>query len=452
MGGLAAKCRHWLCFHLNANKYYFFFQSESCIPFDFMIQLVRGFKDILPEEIELWKEIEQTAAGLFECFGFRQIRVPIVERTELFQRSIGADTDIVEKEMYTFPTGKGELVTLRPEATAGVVRAYIQERLYARDPVQKLYTIGPMFRRERPQKGRYRQFYQINAEVFGIPSAYMDAQLIFMLTAFFDRLGVSGLSVRLNSLGCPACRPAFKSALSAMLSEHSEHLCRDCVRRSGSNPLRVLDCKVPGCQAVVENAPAMTDYLCPACALHFDTVKGSLAAMDVAYEVAPRLVRGLDYYTRTAFEIQTAELGAQNAVAGGGRYDALVEGLGGPSQPAVGFAVGLDRLVDLMLSKKKPSPLAPEVFIAAIGDSAQHRAYEWSCRLGLAGIRTETDFSGRSLKALLKRANRMGAAYALIAGEQELETGKLILRDMAGKQQVEVAAGRLVEDIKRQLA
>jgi len=417
-----------------------------------MIQLIRGFKDILPEEVELWKTIEQTAAGLFESFGFRQIRVPIVEKTELFQRSIGAETDIVEKEMYTFAGSKGEPLTLRPEATAGVVRSYIQQRLYARDPVQKLYTIGPMFRRERPQKGRYRQFYQINAEVFGIESPYMDAQLIFMLTVFFQRLSITGLKACLNSLGCPECRPAFKAALSAMLAEKSDQLCSDCLRRSRSNPLRVLDCKVPGCQAVVAEAPAMTDYLCPDCAAHFEQVKSALQAMAVPYEISPRLVRGLDYYTRTAFEIQTDELGAQNAVAGGGRYDALVENLGGPAQPAIGFAIGLDRLVDLMLTKTETAALAPDVFIAAIGGAVQPKAYEWSCHLGLAGIKTEADFSGRSLKALMKRANRLGAAFALIAGEQELESGKLLLRDMQSHEQSEIGVNTLVEDVRAQLA
>jgi len=417
-----------------------------------MIQLIRGFKDILPEEVELWKTIEQTAAGLFESFGFRQIRVPIVEKTELFQRSIGADTDIVEKEMYTFAGSKGEPLTLRPEATAGVVRSYIQQRLYARDPVQKLYTIGPMFRRERPQKGRYRQFYQINAEVFGIESPFVDAQLIFMLTAFFERLSITGLKACLNSLGCPKCRPAFKTALSAMLAEKSDQLCSDCLRRSRGNPLRVLDCKVPGCQAVVAEAPAMTDYLCPDCAAHFEQVKSALQAMAVPYEISPRLVRGLDYYTRTAFEIQTDELGAQNAVAGGGRYDALVENLGGPAQPAIGFAIGLDRLVDLMLTKTETAALAPDVFIAAIGEAVQPQAYEWACHLGLAGIKTEADFSGRSLKALMKRANRLGAAFALIAGEQELESGKLLLRDMQSHEQAEIGVNTLVEDVRAQLA
>ena len=416
-----------------------------------MIQLIRGFKDILPNEIELWKHVEQTAIKLFESFGFRQIRVPILEKAELFQRSIGEHTDIVEKEMYTFPTSKGELITLRPEATASVVRSYIQQRMYAKDPIQKLYTIGPMFRKERPQKGRYRQFYQLNAEVFGIDSPYIDAQLIFMLAEFFHQLKITGLRVNLNSLGCPVCRPAFKNALSDMLAEKSDQLCSDCIRRRDTNPLRVLDCKVPGCQAVVENAPAMTDFLCDDCDRHFTKVKASLERVDISYAVSPRLVRGLDYYTRTAFEIQTDELGAQNAVAGGGRYDALVAELGGPSQPAIGFAIGLDRLVDLILTKQAAEELPPDIFIAAMGSAARQNAFEWSCQLGREGIKTEVDFSERSLKALMKRANRMQAGYVLIVGDQELDQGAVVLRNMRTKQQVEISISNLLSGIKAQL-
>ncbi|MBS3759822.1 MAG: histidine--tRNA ligase [Desulfobacterales bacterium] len=416
-----------------------------------MIQLIRGFKDILPNEIELWKHIEQTAITLFESFGFRQIRVPILEKAALFQRSIGEHTDIVEKEMYTFPTEKGELITLRPEATASIVRAYLQQRMYAKDPIQKLYTLGPMFRKERPQKGRYRQFYQINAEVFGIESPYIDAQMIFMLTRFFRQLSITGLEVHLNSLGCPLCRPAFKKALSGMLMEKGDALCSECIRRRDTNPLRVLDCKRPGCQSVVENAPAITDYLCDDCARHFDRVKACLERMGIPYVVSPRLVRGLDYYTRTAFEIQTRELGAQNAVAGGGRYDTLVEALGGPSQPAVGFAVGLDRLVDLALTKTRASELTPDIFIAAMGEAAQEKAFEWSCELGREGIKTEIDFSDRSLKALMKRANRLGAGYVLMVGDQELDRGTAVLRNMRTREQTEIALSGVLGGVKSQL-
>lgn len=414
-----------------------------------MIQLIRGFKDILPEEIETWKHVEKTAISLFESFGFKGIRLPILEKAELFQRSIGEHTDIVEKEMYTFPSSKGELITMRPEATASVVRSYIQQKLYARDPVQKLYTIGPMFRKERPQKGRYRQFYQINVEVFGIASPYIDAQLIFMLQTFFSRLSITGLTVQINSLGCPACRPGFKEALSGILKSKIKDLCSDCVRRLDKNPMRILDCKVPSCQAAISDVPSMTDYICDDCKQHFKTVRSALEAQKIQFEINPRLVRGLDYYTRTAFEIQTNALGAQNAIAGGGRYDGLVHALGGPKQPAVGFAIGIDRLVDLMSQNNPHAQLTPDIFIAALGDEMMEKAFDWSCELGENGIKTEIDFSGKSLKSLMKRANRVGSAYVLIAGSQEIEEGALILRNMETKEQISVPIKGMVEHIKK---
>jgi histidyl-tRNA synthetase len=416
-----------------------------------MIQLIRGFKDILPDETQTWRHIEDTAITLFQSFGFKEIRLPIVEKAELFKRSIGEHTDIVEKEMYTFEGSKEELITLRPEATASVVRSYIQQKLYAQEPIQKLYTIGPMFRRERPQKGRYRQFYQINAEVFGIASPYIDAQLIFMLWTFFERLNISGLSVQLNSLGCPACRPAFKEALSSHLASKTGKLCTDCVRRQDKNPMRVLDCKVPSCQTVIGDAPSMKDSLCDECAQHFNAVQSALVMQNIPFELNPRLVRGLDYYTRTAFEIQTNALGAQNAIAGGGRYDMLVKMLDGPEQPAIGFAIGLDRLAALVMQEQPEKELAPDIFIAALGDETREKTFEWSCALSAAGIRTEIDFSGKSLKALMKRANRINAANVLIVGTQEIEEGAVVLRNMATKEQVTVPIDGIVKHIKKHL-
>lgn len=417
-----------------------------------MIQLVRGFKDILPEEASVWQEIETIARTHFQQFGFNEIRPPVLEEAALFKRSIGELTDIVEKEMYTFPGSKGNLLTLRPEATASVVRAYIQHRLYAADPVQKLYTIGPMFRKERPQKGRYRQFYQINAEVFGIASPYMDAQLIYLLTGFLRKLDITGLRVHLNSLGCPQCRGRYKRELMAMLASRVDKLCEDCRRRLDKNPLRVLDCKVPACRAEVEHAPSMIDYLDPDCAAHFATVQSALSAMGIVYEIDHRLVRGLDYYTRTAFEIQTDELGAQSAVAGGGRYDGLVELLDGPPQPAVGFAIGMDRLVELVMSRKPAGVQAPDLFFAAMGDAAWQKAFEWSCRLSDAGVRTEIDFSERSLKALMRRADRLRAKFVIIVGDQELADNAVNLRDMKTKEQTAVPVDGLVEAVKARIA
>ena len=412
-----------------------------------MIQLIRGFKDILPGEVELWQWIECTARDLFEGFGFNEIRIPIMERTELFARSIGEQTDIVEKEMYTFPDRKGEMVTLRPEATASVVRAYVQHRLYAREPVQKFYTIGPMFRRERPQKGRYRQFYQINVEVFGVASALIDAQLILLLITLLERLAVEDVHVHANSLGCPVCRPDFRKALSDYLAFRTDSLCSDCRRRSDKNPLRVLDCKVPGCRAAMEDAPAITDYLCGDCRQHFETFRSALDDLSIAYVIDPRLVRGLDYYTRTTFEIQTGALGAQSAVAGGGRYDGLVKALGGPEMPATGFAIGFDRLAELVAAGGKDLEKAPDLFIAALGGESCQLAFRWICQLGLAGVRAEMEYGNKSLKSQMKRANRLKAQRVLIVGENELASGVATLRDMDTRNQQQVPLSEVVEKI-----
>ncbi len=413
-----------------------------------MIQLIRGFKDILPEESSRWQHVEKTVRALFEDFGFREIRPPVLERTELFKRSIGEDTDIVEKEMYTFEDRNGDFLTLRPEATASVVRSYIQHKMYATDPVRKMYTIGPMFRRERPQKGRYRQFYQINAEVFGIESPLIDAQIIVMLVNLFSKLSVSGINVLINSLGCPGCRPNFKKNLSDFLALKNELLCENCVRRSRSNPMRALDCKVPSCREAVAEAPSIIDSLCSECSGHFETVRSMLEKQGILFEVDKRLVRGLDYYTRTAFEIQTGELGAQSAVAGGGRYDGLVKALGGPSQPAIGFAIGFDRLLEILPAKEESHGLKPEIFVAALGSDCINKAYLWATDLSMAGIPSEIDLSGRSLKSLMKRANRLNAAHVLIVGEDELKKGKVILRNMETKEQHSVSIDGIVENIR----
>jgi histidyl-tRNA synthetase len=416
-----------------------------------MIQLIRGFKDILPGETELWRYIEQTSVSLFEDFGFQEIRVPVMERTELFQRSIGEDTDIVEKEMYTFPDRKGELITLRPEATASVVRSYIQHKMYATDPIRKFYTIGPMFRRERPQKGRYRQFCQINAEVFGIDSPLIDAQLILMLVTLFSRLSVTDIDVRLNSLGCPACRPRFQEALAGLMASAQDKLCTDCLRRSKKNPLRVLDCKVPSCREAMASAPAIVDFLCPECRSHFETVKETLEKQNIPFAVDKRLVRGLDYYTRTTFELQTGLLGAQNAVAGGGRYDNLVAALGGPAQPAIGFAIGVDRLVELVALKKEERGKKPDLFVAALGEESITTAFDWICKLNLAGIKAEMDFGGKSLKRLMRQADKLDAEYVLIVGERELEEGAAILRNMKTKDQSTIPINSIVEKVKEKI-
>lgn len=414
-----------------------------------MIQLIKGFKDILPEKIRLWQEIETTAKEIFENFGFQEIRLPIIEKSELFAKGIGDTTDIVEKEMYTFADGKRGTITLRPEATASVVRSYIQHKMYASEPFRKLYTIGPMFRRERPQKGRYRQFYQIDAEVFGTDSPLMDAQIIFMLTTLFNKLNVSDIKVHLNSLGCPECRPKFQNALFSLLEANKESLCENCVRRSTKNPLRVLDCKVPACREAMKDAPSILDFLCDECSRHFETVKALLNKQQITFEVDKNLVRGLDYYTRTAFEILTTSLGAQNAVAGGGRYDGLVQALGGPSQPAIGFAIGFDRLVEIMEQSTSIEPKTPVVYIASLGETAKMLAYEWVCELNIRNIPSEMDFSDRSLKSHMKRADKFNAGYVLIAGENEINSGIGILRNMASKQQYELPLENIINEIEK---
>jgi histidyl-tRNA synthetase len=411
------------------------------------IQLIRGFKDILPGETELWQHIEHTAVTLFEDFGYREIRIPIMEKTELFARSIGEDTDIVEKEMYTFADRKKDLLTLRPEATASICRAYIQHKMYARDPVRKFYTIGPMFRRERPQKGRYRQFYQIDAEIFGVASPYVDVELIFLLRTLFDRLNVTDTTAHVNSLGCPACRPQFKKALSTILEKSAAALCSDCKRRKNRNPLRVLDCKVPGCREAMKGAPSIIDHLCPECAEHFSTVTGMLEKLGVPFEIDKQLVRGLDYYTRTAFEIQTGALGAQSAVAGGGRYDGLVGSLGGPEIPAIGFAIGFDRLAEIVAAQSPVAIQVPDLYIAALGAQAQKMAFEWSTALGVAGVTAAMEYGRKSLKAQMKQADRQGAGRVLIVGESELEAGRAVLRNMADKSQTEIPLDGIVKTL-----
>ncbi len=416
-----------------------------------MIQLIRGFKDILPGEIGLWQLIEKTAVDLFETYGYREIRVPIMEKTELFARSIGEETDIVEKEMYTFADRKGGLLTLRPEATASIVRSYIQHKMYADDPVRKFYLIGPMFRRERPQKGRYRQFYQIDVEAFGIEGPLIDAQMIFLLRTLFQRLGITDCIAHVNSLGCPQCRPRYREALLTMLAGVQDKLCSDCVRRKDRNPLRVLDCKVPTCREAVADAPALIDYLCDDCRNHFDTVTRMLTDLQVPYVLDRRLVRGLDYYTRTTFEIQTTALGAQSAVAGGGRYDLLVSELGGPDIPATGFAIGFDRLAEIVSQVRTAPQNPPHIFIAALGPAAQEKAFGWLSEFGIQGIRAEMDYADRSLKAQMKRADRLNAGYVLIVGDAELQKGRAVLRNMEDKTQSELILDNIVPALKQAL-
>ena len=410
-----------------------------------MVKLVRGFKDILPTETALWQYVETTAQELLEDFGFSELRIPILEKTELFARSIGAGTDIVEKEMYTFTDRKGDSLTLRPEATASVVRAYIEHKFFAKDPVCKLYTVGPMFRRERPQKGRYRQFYQINAEVFGLHDPRADAELIFLLMEFMNRLKLSGIVLHINSLGCRACRPSFKDDLKTFLANNSEQLCSDCLRRRDENPLRIFDCKVPTCKETMKDAPSILERLCSKCRSHFHTVQQALNIAHIPYKTDHRLVRGLDYYTRTTFEVLAGALGAQDAVAGGGRYDGLVKALGGPDQPGVGFAIGVDRLIELLAGQIQGFEKRTHLFIAALGDRAQDMAFQWVQDFRMQRFRAEMDLEDRSLKSQMRRADKLGASHVLIVGDRELDEGAAVLRNMTTKEQEKVPLQGLVE-------
>ncbi|MDD2856188.1 MAG: histidine--tRNA ligase, partial [Desulfuromonadaceae bacterium] len=392
------------------------------------LKAVKGFNDILPDESRRWQYIEQTARRVFELNGFGEIRVPIVEKTELFSRSIGDATDIVEKEMYTF-TDKGDnSVTLRPEGTAGVMRSFIENKIYALDPIAKLYYMGPMFRYERPQKGRYRQFHQIGAEITGVNDPLADAQLLNMLTLFFREISLTEPTLQINSLGCPECRPNYRRALQQFLQQRIETLCDDCKRRFTTNPLRTLDCKIPGCAEATAAAPSVLEHLCNECDNHFNSVKRYLDLSATPYSINSRMVRGLDYYTRTTFEMVTGLLGSQSAVAAGGRYDGLISQLGGPSIPGIGFAMGLERVALLLENKDFTSN--PELFIATIGSSERDMAFTLMDGLLKSGIRVEMDCESKSLKSQMRRADKLKCRFSVVIGENEIATGKAVFKRM----------------------
>ncbi len=412
---------------------------------------IKGFKDILPDEVVIWQELEYEARRIFRFFGFKEIKQPLLERTELFSRSIGQETDIVSKEMYSLTDSKGRGQTLRPEATASVVRAYIQHRLYQTNPIQKLFTMGPMFRRERPQKGRYRQFHQINAEFFGDRGPRSDADIIIMAMSLFEAIGLPGLSLCINSLGCPECRVGFRDGLKNYLLMKTGALCADCRRRTETNPLRVFDCKVEQCKGLVTGAPSILDFLCNACEEHFENLQGCLKGSHIPFTLDHRLVRGLDYYNRTTFEIQTDRLGAQNAVAGGGRYDGLTRLLGGPDHPAIGFAMGVERVVALLEENAPKEAAGPDIFLAALGERAQKECFHWTIALRKTGLWVEMDYGSAGLKSQMKKADRLGAQKVFIVGDDELAKGTGMLRDMETKVQDEVPLDNLPTNLKEAL-
>src|SRR2546426_99695 len=411
------------------------------------ISAIKGFADILPGEIETWQFVEEKARAVFALYNFSEVRIPIVEKTELFSRSLGETTDIVEKEMYTFADqdGKGALLTLRPEGTAGVVRAYVEAELYQPEPVRKLFYLGPMFRRERPQKGRLRQVYQIGAAAVGRGDPFVDAEGLLLLRDFFSLVGLDGVILELNSLGCVQCRPRYRKDLLAFLKEREDKLCPNCRRRMERNPLRVLDCKEEACREATRGAPSILDYLCQDCRDHFETVQQLLRDSGVDYKLNPRMVRGLDYYCRTTFEWTSDRLGSQNAVAAGGRYDGLVEDLGGPPTPGIGFAMGVERLVLLLGAKESRQAPRPDLYVACVGSAARSWVIPAVHKLRQKGISVEMDGEERSLKSQMRRADKLKAQFVLIMGDEEIKTGKGILRHMDTKEQLEVSLRGLEE-------
>jgi histidyl-tRNA synthetase len=419
------------------------------------ISVIKGFSDILPGEVEIWQAVEAKARQIFKAYNFSEIRIPIVEKTELFSRSIGETTDIVEKEMYTFEDRDSRSaeateitkLTLRPEGTAGVVRAYVESEMYKTEPVRKLYYMGPMFRRERPQKGRTRQFHQIGAEALGRSDPFIDAEILLLLSDFFSALGLTEPSLQINSLGDSECRPKYREKLLAFLKARQESLCDNCRRRIERNPLRALDCKEPGCIRATRDAPSILDSLCANCQEHFKTVQRLLRETNVQFTLNPRMVRGLDYYCRTTFEWTTKRLGAQGAVAAGGRYDGLVQELGGPAIAGIGFALGVERLTMLLSMQETPAASGPSCYVAWVGEKARDWAFPLVQRLRQQGLSVEMEGEARSLKSQMRRADKLRAAAVLIVGDDELGKGKAVWRDMASKRQEEITLDSIEAEV-----
>ncbi|MCG0275875.1 MAG: histidine--tRNA ligase [Thermosediminibacteraceae bacterium] len=401
----------------------------------------RGTRDLLPEECAKWLYIENVFRETCTLFGYQEIRTPTFEHTELFQRGIGETTDIVEKEMYTFEDKSGRSITLKPEGTAPVARAYIEHKLYNNPLPVKLFYITPCFRYERPQAGRYREFHQFGIEAFGSPSPLIDVEVIALAVLFFEKLGLSQLEVHINSIGCKACREDYKKALKDFLFKKKDFLCDTCLLRLERNPLRILDCKNPNCQKILEDVPKIVDYLCDDCRRHFAEVEKGLTTVGVKYQVNPGIVRGLDYYTKTVFEIISEELGAQSTVCGGGRYDNLIEECGGPHTPAAGFGIGIERLVLILEAKgliEIPSK-EMDVFIAVMDENYREYGLQLLYRLRKTGFSAEMDNMGRSLKAQMKYASKIPVKYAFIIGEDEVKSGKITVKDLATGEQDKVS-------------
>ncbi len=391
---------------------------------------LKGVHDIFPPEISIWQHIEEVSREIFKTYCFEEIRLPVIEATDIFTRSIGETTDIVEKEMYTFLDKGGRSVTLRPEGTAPFVRAYVEHSLHNEPSPQKYYYMGPMFRYERPQAGRQRQFYQIGAEAMGTDDPRLDAEIISMLSLILTGIGLKNLSIEVTSIGCRKCRPTFRTALMNHLESRLDGFCKDCKRRFQKNPLRILDCKVKACISKREGSPSVLDHLCDECKEHFDKLRYNMELLDVSYVANPNLVRGLDYYTKTAFEVTSKSLGSQNSVAAGGRYDSLVKEFGGPSSPGIGFAIGMERIIHL-LKDSFSRDMGPDIFICTLSPEASEKALVIARHLRAGGLRVEVNYDGSSLKSQMRKANRVNAKKVIIIGEDELTKGKVDLKYMS---------------------
>ncbi len=418
-----------------------------------MMQVPRGMRDILPGEVERWQAVEAAVHDLAARYGFREIRTPLVEHTELFQRTSGETSDIVQKEMYTFTDRGGRSLSLRPEGTAPVMRAYLENGLQQLPQPGKFYYIAPMFRYDRPQRGRYRQHTQFGAEIIGSPEPSADAEVVTLPVTLLQFLGLTEVTVYLNSVGDATCRPRYVQALRQYFEPHRGELCEDCQARLDRQPLRLLECKQERCRAIAAGAPLMDKYLCKACAVHLEGVKRHFELVNVPYVMDPRIVRGMDYYTRTAVEVYSGRLGAQNAMFGGGRYDGLAEQLGGPPTPGVGFGLGLDRL--LLVAEEEGLKLSVdrsiEVMVVTIGTAARAAGFQLADELRAGGIRTECDHLDRTIGAQMKFADRVGARYALVLGEDELAAGSVTLREMTSGQQTGLPRRGIVEAVRTRL-
>lgn len=416
------------------------------------MQALKGTHDILPEEVYKWDYMEGVIRDVCARYGYKEIRTPIIEATELFQRGIGDTTDVVTKEMYTFTDRGNRSVTLRPENTASAVRAYLEHKMYGDQQVHKMFYIGSMFRYDRPQAGRYREFHQFGLEVLGASSPLADAEVIAMACEIFHKLGLRDLDLHLNSIGDKNCRPAYRQKLIEFFEGKKDQLCDDCRERLYKNPLRILDCKEEGCKKASVGAPEITDYLCDDCHAKFEAVKYYLDGLGISYTVDPRLVRGLDYYTNTAFEIQYPPLGAQSAVCGGGRYDGLVEEIGGPSTPGIGFAIGLERLLlALEMQNLIPAPKSQKrVYIAALGEDAVAEGFKIQEELRGLGVLTDMDLQGRSLKGQMKQAGKLDSQFTVIIGSNELEKGAAAVKNMADGTQEDISFAEVAGYISKE--